>query len=708
MTGYLLKEADASNSNGRTIRSVLSLLDETPSIPEGLLDFLIESASYYMHPIGETIRSALPPGFHTAETKGELKEARVGTRTVEVAVWIDTSPSAEVLSSLNRAKKRSLLFDAILEAREISLAELSRLFLGAKAHAKRLAADGLIRIEEREATVDPYFETRVSPDVPPSLTPEQETAVEEVTSTVKAAGYKGFLLHGVTGSGKTEVYLRIIEQARRMGKGALVLVPEIALTPQLTTRYRRRFGDALAVWHSALSARERFEQWQMLRKGAVQVAIGVRSAVFAPVENLGVIIVDEEHDSSFKQETGFRYHARDLALLRASRQGAVAVLGSATPSLESLENAARGKLTKLSMEYRATSQRLPEIQIIDRTQHRSGPNNQTVVSKPLFDAIEETLTKKEQTILFLNRRGFASALLCTDCGTLIRCDDCAVSLTFHKRPPKLICHYCGRVRPIPSACPSCASRAVEAVGTGTQKVEDILAELFPNAKIARLDRDTGGGGRAEAVLTRLRNQEIDILVGTQMVTKGHDFPHVTLVGVLNADVGLHMPDFRASERTFQLLTQVAGRAGRGELPGIGMIQTFHPKHPAVDLARTHDYPSFAAKELAFRRELGYPPFGRLALLRFSSEDLDLVESEANAVFAELSTLRKSHQGRGLALLGPSPAPLSFVQRRHHFRILIKAERQDQIRALIAPIIPRIEAPKKGVRIAVDIDPFSML
>ncbi len=709
MTGYLLREVKINSLPEREYKKVINLLDEKPAVPPSLLEFLEEAAAYYMHPMGEAVRSALPPGIDITEKKGTVKTPRVKVRKIPVAVLLLDNIQGALSAISKRAHTEAAVLEVLAKEKLISFAKLKALCgKSVTVQIKKLEEKGYIRIEERDAEPDPYWKFSVTPDEPPVLTEEQDLSVSRITDRLNRGGYEGFLLHGVTGSGKTEVYFRIIEQAHCAGKGALVLVPEIALTPQLTDRYRRRFGDALAVWHSALSEKDRYEQWQALRTGTVRVAIGVRSAVFAPVQNLGVIIVDEEHDSSFKQERGFRYNARDLALLRAARSGAVAVLGSATPSLESLENASRGKLTKLMLINRATNQQMPKVNIIDRTLHRNGPGNQNMISKPMYDAITERLSKKEQIILFLNRRGFAQAILCPDCGTLIKCDFCAVSMTYHKRPEKLICHYCGSNKPLPRECPSCSSKAVEQVGTGTQQVEDVLASLFPSARIARLDRDTGAGHKAEAVLSKLRNQEIDILVGTQMVTKGHDFPMVTLVGVLNADVGLHMPDFRASERTFQLLTQVAGRAGRGKLSGLGLIQTYHPKHPAVVFAKNHDYNSFAAGELISRRELGYPPFGRLALLRFSGPEIEVVETKTRSIFSELNRIIAQNKYRDLTLLGPVPAPMPFVQNKYHFRILIKALRQDQIRHLLEPLIPNIEAPGKGVRIAVDIDPFSML
>ncbi len=710
VTGYLLAEAAPVENETYRIKEAISLLDEVPSLPEELIRFLTEAAAYYLHPMGEVLRSALPPGIDYVEKKGELQTPRMKTRHIRVArAVLDADEMEARLAVLERrAPKRAEVLKRILELGEAPLSSLRGLAAEVNKLVRRLSSDGLIAVEDRERPADPFFADPVAPDAPLTLTAEQAVAVAAMVARLDRGGYEGFLLHGVTGSGKTEVYLRVIERARALERGALVLVPEISLTPQLVHRYRARFGNELAVWHSGLTERERFDQWQLLRSGAVRVAIGVRSAIFAPVEALGIIIVDEEHDGSFKQDRGFHYHARDLALLRAARTGAVAVLGSATPSLETMHNVALEKLTRLELTTRATDQPLPPVELIDLSVHRSGPGGQAAITQPLYEAMSETLARGEQIILFLNRRGFAPALLCTRCGDLVRCDHCAVSMTFHKTPPKLVCHYCGAARPLPTHCQKCGAEAMKPVGTGTQKAEEILRSLFPEARVARLDRDTGSGKRAEAVLEKLRRQEVDILIGTQMVTKGHDFPNVTLVGVVSADTGLHLPDFRASERTFQLLTQVSGRAGRAERGGRAMIQTFNPEHHAVALARTHDYHAFASTELALRRELCYPPFGRLAALRLSSPDLDKVDAEARAIFAELRQLVHQQGQRDLHLLGPTPAPMSLVQGRHRYRILIKAPRQDQIRRLLDPLVPRIEAAKKGVRVVLDIDPYSML
>ncbi|MCP4604135.1 MAG: primosomal protein N' [Proteobacteria bacterium] len=708
VTGYLLGPNVEKPSGSFKIKNVIALLDEVPLLSEELIRFLGEAASYYMHPVGEVLRTALPPGIDYKERSGELIGPRIKHHIYEVARPRDKDSNKALAELKKRAPRRAEVLEKIVDAGEISVTDLKALNPQAKAHVKRLAQDELVVIEERERPPDPFIEQQVTGDKLPVLNPEQQIACRAIEDRLEHGGYKGFLLHGITGSGKTEVYLRAIAKARAMGRGALVLVPEISLTPQLVHRYRARFGNVLAVLHSGLKERERFDQWQLLRSGQVSVAIGVRSAVFAPIENLGIIIVDEEHDSSFKQEHGFRYSARDLALLRAARAGAVAVLGSATPSLESHHNADTKKLTRLSLTVRATDQPLPEVSVIDLKRHRSGPNGQSVVTQPLFEAVNETLDRKEQVILFLNRRGFAPAMLCTGCGELSKCDACAVSLTFHNRPPRLICHYCGAKRPVPDRCPSCSSTELKPVGAGTQKAEDLLNVLFPRARIARMDRDSASGIKGEAVLDKLRRREIDILVGTQMVTKGHDFPFVTLVGVLNADVGLHMPDFRAAERTFQLLTQVAGRAGRSSRGGRAMIQTYSAGHPSIHLAQTHDYVTFAKTETEFRKELGYPPFGRLTALRLSSQDETKVEAAGRDLFTALMNIQNKTRKKEVTMLGPVPAPLSLVQGRYRWRILLSAPRQDQIRRLLEPAISRIESPPSGVRISIDIDPVSML
>jgi len=708
VTAYLVREAAGEPDPKLRIKSVIELLDDRPSFPGGLLDFLVEAAAYYLHPIGEVLRAALPPGIDPAEKAGDLRGPRVKQRTERIVVATETAAAALTKMS-RRAPKRAAVLQQVVERGAVSVEELRALHRRATAHVRRLSEDGMIAVEERERPPDPFSWPEIEPDEPPRPTDEQRSAIETIVDGLEQPGrYRGFLLHGVTGSGKTEVYLRAIERALESGRGALVLVPEIALTPQLVRRYRARFGDGIAIWHSGLTDRERYDQWQLLLSGRVRVAVGVRSAVFAPVRDLGIIVVDEEHDGSFKQERGFAYQARDLALLRASRAGAVAVLGSATPSLETHHNAAIGKLERLELRARVTDLPLPRVEIVDRTKQRGGPGGQQLVSGPLHEAIGEVLGRGEQAILFLNRRGFAPTMICTECGEVRSCDDCAVSLTFHRRPPGLVCHYCGSRRPVPERCPSCASTELKPMGAGTQKAEQVLADLFPAARVARLDRDVASGRSVEAVLDRLRRGEVDILVGTQMVTKGHDFPRVTLVGVLNADVGLHMPDFRAAERTFQLLTQVAGRAGRSELGGRALIQTYSSSHPAIQLASEHDFEAFARAESDVREELGYPPFGRLAAIRLSGTDAGRVDRAARDLFVQLREVRARSGGQPVTLLGPAPAPIPLVQNRYRWRILLRAQRQDRIRRLLAAIVPAVESPPAGVRIRLDVDPVSML
>jgi primosomal protein N' (replication factor Y) len=711
LAGYLVEPDAGEPEPGIRIRAILSLLEDEPSLPAELLSLLVEAASYYMNPPGEVLRAALPPGIDPSERGGELLGPRVRGRAHRVVRPLP--PAADALEALvRRAPARAALLRRVIEAGPgpVAVADLRATDKAATTHLRRLAADGLLELEHAERPPDPFLGPPVERDTPPSLTAEQARAVEAIGTALDAGSYRGFLLHGITGSGKTEVYLRAVERARALGRGALVLVPEITLTPQLVRRYRARFGDEVAVWHSALSDRERYDEWRRMRSGAVRVAVGVRSAVFAPIEDLGILVVDEEHDGSFKQERGFPYHARDLALLRAARAGAVAVLGSATPSLETFHNAAPevGKLVRLELTSRPTAQPLPSVAIIDLGRHRSGPGGQRLVSQPLHEAIGETLTRGEQAILFLNRRGFAPSLSCEDCGAAERCDDCAVSLTLHHRPPGLVCHYCGARRPLPGSCRACGSENLRSAGIGTQQAEQVLGELFPGARIARLDRDVAAGRAAEAILERLRGGEIDLLVGTQMITKGHDFPRVTLVGVLLADVGLHMPDFRAAERTFQLLTQVAGRAGRADLTGRALIQTRCPNHPAVARAAAHDFEAFAAAELAAREELGYPPFGRLAALRISGPEEQRVMAAARDLFIALNDAWQRLGRPPIRLLGPAPAPIARIQGRSRFRILLQAPRQDQIRRLLNEVAPVLESPPSGVRSRVDIDPVSML
>ena len=520
---------------------------------------------------------------------------------------------------------------------------------------KRLAELGLVALDEREAAADPFFAEPAPRDVPPAPTDAQQAAVAAIADALRASRATTFLLHGVTGSGKTEVYLRAIAAAREAKRGGIVLVPEIALTPQLVSRFRARFGDEVAVIHSGLTARERHGMWTRLHSGEFDVAIGARSALFAPVRNLGLVVVDEEHDSSFKQEEGVRYHARDMAILRTHRAGGVCVLGSATPSLETEHLTRTGKAQKLTLPDRARMQSMPRVEIVDLRRIGAGPTGDKRLSLPLHRALEATLAAKEQAILFLNRRGFSPSVRCQACGEMFACPHCSVALTFHKRAGSMLrCHYCEFETSMPPRCPKCDAPGESLVleGLGTEKLEETLGAAFPGARVARLDRDVASGRTVDKVLSRMRAREIDILVGTQMVTKGHDLPHVTLVGVVNADAALSIPDFRAAERAFQLLVQVAGRAGRGDVPGRVLVQTYDPEHHAIVFAAKHDVAGFTERELVDRRELAYPPFARMALVRVDA----VIEDEARKACARLAEIARAAAG-GCARGGrPRPGP----------------------------------------------------
>jgi primosomal protein N' (replication factor Y) len=689
------------------VKSLARVLDAEPALPEDLLAFLRDLAAYYFAPIGEVVRLALPPIDREAarEVAAPSLFGAAGGVSARRVQWVVPTPRVEDAGAV-RGQAAAVLA-AVRASGATPLARLEERWGNARAAVKRLGETGLVLVEEREAPADPFFAEPAARDEPRDPTAAQAAAIEAIAGAVADRRGATFLLHGVTGSGKTEVYLRAIAAARAAGRGSVVLVPEIALTPQLVARFRARFGDDVAVLHSALTPRERLEMWRRLRTGAVDVAIGARSALFAPVRSLGLVVVDEEHDSSFKQEEGVRYHARDMAILRAHRAGGVCVLGSATPSLESEHLARSGRATKLRLPERARAQPMPRVELVDLRRVGPGPTGDRRLSVVLHRAIEETLRAREQTILFLNRRGFAPSVRCGSCGRLATCTSCSVALTFHKRASAVRCHYCDYEAPLDAQCAHCRSEALELEGLGTEKLEETLAAAFPDARIARLDRDVATGRRIEAVLARVRAREVDILVGTQMVTKGHDLPNVTLVGVVNADAALSIPDFRASERAFQLLVQVAGRAGRGEVPGRVIVQTHDPEHPAVAMAARHDVDAFLERELADRRELGYPPLTRSALVRVDAVE----ESRARDACARLVGVATSTEGvRSGAVLvqGPAPAPIARLRNRWRFRLMLRASRRDALRAVLASIEAATGTLDRAVRAAIDVDPVALL
>ncbi|WNG24484.1 primosomal protein N' [Cystobacter fuscus] len=683
------------------LKPILKVLEDSPSLPPDLIALLRFAAEHYRYPLGEVIRGALPPGLTKAE---EEKEAKPDVQEFAEAL-VTEAPAA-----LRRAPAQSAALAYLLTVGgRVPVEEVAHAIPGARETLRKLASRGLVRLEQ--VVLAPGVREGLGQNRPEHLTPEQDAAVKELHAAVDTGGFQPFLLHGVTGSGKTEVYLRAVERALEQGKGSLVLVPEIALTPQLVGRFRSRFGADVAVLHSALKDRERLFHWQALRKGTVRIAVGVRSAVFAPVENLGLIVVDEEHDPSFKQEDKLRYQARDLAVVRGKQAGAVVVLGSATPSLETLENTRRGRYRKLELKHRVDDRPMPTLQCVDLRLERPKDPLQTqeapILSQPLLDAMAETIGRGQQVILFLNRRGHSTFLLCEVCGTSVKCGDCDVCLTYHRSQNRLVCHYCGEAHGVPEHCRECTGPLLK-LGIGTERVEAEVAERIPQARVARLDRDSATSAeRLTELLASFARREIDVLVGTQMVAKGHDFPGVTLVCVVMADTSLAIPDFRASERTFHLLTQVAGRAGRGKDPGRVLVQTYNPDAEPVRRMLAHDFEGFSEGELERRRALSWPPYTRMAAVRLEGESAEQTASVARFL-GDFIGRHMPPASWGVRLLGPAVAPISRIRGKTRWQLLLKAPTH----AALAPLLARLEAKlvdiPSAVRVTIDVDPAAML
>lgn len=623
-----------------------------------------------------------------------------------------------------RLGKNQLLLLARIEEEvpdPVSITALRDVVSSPYSSLKSLVEREILEDFEEELYRDPFQDARIEPPKDLKLTSTQEEAVQAVRQARADRSFQGFVLHGVTGSGKTEVYVQIIRDCLADGQRALVLLPEIALTPQFVAVFRGHFGDRIAVLHSGLSPAQKFDQWRRIKRDEVEIVIGARSAIFAPLSNLGVIVVDEEHDTSFKQERGTRYNARDMALVRGKLEKAQVVLGSATPILESFYNAQQGRLRYLAMPERVADRPLPAVEIIDmrtgESQSATFSEKSEVFSGQLLKAIDDTLAAEKQAILFLNRRGFSPCVLCESCGHLFQCPNCDVSLTYHRHMEALRCHHCDFSLRMPESCPECRHEGIGRKGTGTEKLEDHLRELYPRARIGRLDRDTSGGKALQRLLDQFRRREIDLLVGTQMVTKGHDFPHVTLVGVVLADMSLNFPDFRAAERTFQLLTQVAGRAGRAETPGQVYIQTYAPQHFSLTTAREHDYQGFASRELLSRKALGYPPFTHIVALKFegANENHTIQAARHYASCARRIFRHRSEFGEKVIMLGPAMAPIARIKNRSRWQMLFKAQDRGLLRRFTATMLEvagHFESHNKAVpnhvQIIVDVDPQSLL
>jgi primosomal protein N' (replication factor Y) len=649
----------------------------------------------------------------------EWEEGGRGPRTemhYRRTAWLrDAAGEEQIQRVVGRSKQRRAVLD-YLETRGddwIALSELRSPFPRARELLDPLVQAGLVGVEERLRQLDPFDTGAVAPALPQQPTADQQAALVALRARVDARRFHAALLHGVTGSGKTEVYLQLIAHARARGAGAIVLVPEISLTPQLADRFRARFGDAVAVLHSGLTPRQRLDVWEHIRAGRCPIVIGARSALFAPIGDLGVIVVDEEHDPSFKQEEGVRYNARDVALVRAREVGACVVLGSATPSLETYEHARSGRYEWLSLRSRPTPRPLPEVEVLSLAQHR--PHPETLLTARLRDALVTTVEAGEQAILFLNRRGYTTTLVCGSCGAFQQCPDCsAPSLTYHLHRNRMMCHLCGHIEAAPDRCRRCGAEELLHGGAGTERVELALARELPHIRLLRLDRDTSRGRRLLDVLASFRAGEADVLVGTQMLSKGHDFPGVTLVGILQGDHGLGLPDPRAAERTFQLLTQVAGRAGRGDRPGRVVVQAYAVEHPAIVHASRHDFEGFAAEELARRRAMHNPPFGHLALARVVGAERGRVEQRAHELARRARGLAAGAGATGddaVSVLGPVPSPIERINRRTRWQVLLRSPVRGPLRRVLRGLRPHLGNEGSGTArttATIDVDPQTLL
>ena len=638
-----------------------------------------------------------------------ISGASIGQKTETCVSLISEAHTPEALASLKPSEKKTL---AILEEmlpsspQGLPRRELTRVYSGAAKTLASLAGNGIIRLTERPVYRDPFGEAPLFFPRPSQLTPDQETALAQLNPAIAQKKYAAFLLHGVTGSGKTEVYLQAAETTLALGRSVLVLVPEIALATQLEAHFLSRFGETVALLHSGLARGERFDQWQRVVSGEARIVIGARSAIFAPLADPGLIIVDEEHDGAYKQEDGLRYQGRDLALLRGSQGRATVLLGSATPSLTSYQHALSGKYTLLSLPIRIENRPLPQVELVDLQAVNTVSGRPPLFSPQLKQALRATLARQEQSLVFLNRRGFAGCMLCSDCGQAVQCPHCRITLTLHKGRGELVCHYCGYATNSRTVCTNCRSINLAPIGFGTERIEEELAGMFPKARIARLDHDTTRNRQDFLrILRAVHDREVDILVGTQMITKGHHFPHVTLVGIVWADAGLGMPDYKAGERTFQLLAQVTGRAGRGEQPGRVIVQTHQPGHYSIAAARDHDYPRFFAKEIGLRKALGYPPFSRLINLVLDGEQEETVQARALALAAKGKVLRRYKK---TAILGPAPAPLARLRGRFRWQLLLKGPDLEELHALCLELEEEQARLAGAVHLSVDVDPENML
>ncbi len=704
LTGYavtlhaeLPPDVEIDESKIKDVIEVMDPIDEAPLVTPEILKLTQWTADYYASFWGEMLKAALPAGINSEKVRPKRRKA---VRLIS-AVRDDDKPLTDQqqwIVDLLTANGGKMLFTEILEQADIGASPINTL-------AKR----GIVEVYIKDVMRDPLAGADFPDREDLTLTDEQQKSLDAITAAFKNDGiFKAFLLHGVTGSGKTEVYIRAMQCSLENGRSAMMLVPEIALTPVFSRRLRTIFGSNVAILHSSLSQGERFDEWRRIRRGDARIVIGTRSAVFAPLENIGLVIVDEEHDTSYRQHESPFYNARDVAVMRASMAGAVVVLGSATPAMESFYNAQTGKYTYLRLPDRIGGLGLAEARLIDmREVFKLAGGKDVALSPELLDAIKTTHAKGEQVIILLNRRGFSQFVLCRSCGETKKCKNCDITLTFHRRDNKLICHYCNYREKVPKVCPHCQSEYLYFVGEGTENIADQLAKKFPIMRIARVDRDTmAHKGEIDDVLLAFAAGNLDMLVGTQMIAKGHDFPNVTLVGVISVDIGLGLPDLRSAERTFQLLTQVAGRSGRGTNIGKVLIQTYYPEHYALRYAREQDYEGFYKEEIKFRERLGYPPFFVLASIMIKHRDLAYASKNANILRRSLDNANTARNAR---ILGPAPASLSRLKNEYRLQIIIKAVSRRSLRETLDIALADAEHQSCDLRIVyVEIDPVNLM
>ena len=757
------------NLTDAEIKTVERVLDSSPLVTPEVLEITRWVAQYYGAPWGEVLKAALPPGIspaseqtlslsaegtdrlnklekddqgsnakvlraikeagqigteaivkllgkpQAARTIGQLQKAGLiqsQLRTLASAARPRTQKVVRLLNPASESnqkpnKPQQQILDTLAIRQTIPLAEMLRVTGVSSSSVKTLIKRGLIEIVDENVRRDPLATASLPKPDEYQLTAFQKHVLNEIEPQLRNGSYGAFLLHGVTGSGKTEVYMRAMRICLELGRSAMMLVPEIALTPVFSRRLRSYFGDQVAIFHSSLSKGERFDEWLRVKTGEARIVIGTRSGVFAPIADLGLVIIDEEHESTYRQQDSPRYNGRDTAIVRAQKENAVVILGSATPSLESFHNAQTGKYKYLQLPARIGNRPLAAARIVDMREVFARYKKPHVFSDELLEAIESTQRRGEQSIILLNRRGYSSFVLCRSCGETIQCPNCDVTLTYHRSERTLVCHYCNHREAAPNQCPNCRGKYIYYVGEGTEQIETILTKLFPPMRIARIDRDTAGRrGAFEKSLFDFSAGKIDMLVGTQMLAKGHDFPNVTLVGVVSVDAGLALPDFRAAERTFQLITQVAGRAGRGELRGQVLIQTYHPTHYALRHACAQDYAGFYAEEIRHRQNHGYPPFVALASLLVHGTDLGKVHAEALGLRKHLDLANKE---RACRILGPAPAPLARLKGQHRIQMLVKSRSRKQLRNVVDAALAAFADQGHNLRsVNLEIDPISIM